>query len=175
MKNTLTKASIVLCLLATSANAFDIKLTYSQQGDASRYHEGTASTYSMTATNNVGLSIGHYKNTNHEGFGFGWTLGASFPTSMDFRDGGTAEIGIAPGYSITKELALKVDLGFGTRQGVAIDDTSIESQAIGGVYYGASVEYVFVDHLVVGGSLHNWVYGTDAEVLVPEVSVAYRF
>lgn len=173
-------------LVATSANAFDIKLNYTQQPDATWTYVDSGvvnNLYSAEKTNNIGLEIGHYKNTDKQGFGFGWHIGASVPTSFDFEEGGTIELGIAPGYTIIPNLTTKIELGLGSRKGWAVNydfsGTTSGTEDFLGIYYGLSAEYVIADHLILGIAAKNWSYsagnGLSSSYLVPEASIGYRF
>lgn len=150
---------MLLTLVAVSANAFDIKLNYTQQPDVAWTNTSNGvieDAYSTEKTNNIGLEIGHYKNTDKQGFGFGWHIGVSVPTSFDFEEGGTIELGIAPGYTIVKNLTAKIELGLGSRKGWAVNydfsGTTSGAEDFLGIYYGLSAEYVVADHLVLGAA-----------------------
>ncbi len=188
MKNSFTKialAMVITGLVSTNANAFDVKLITSVQNA----HTWTSdnpdnNVYSTPDSTNVGIEIGHYKNSDKKGLGFGWHVGASIPTGFEYNKGGAFDIGIAPGYSITEELALKLEIGLGFKNGLTTGVDSItgfyaKDEAYISLIYGASVEYVFSDHYVVGGAAKMWHYsagdGTSEGNLIPEISVAYRF
>jgi len=175
---------IAVSMLSTTANAFDIKLVGSAQKAQSWYYAEDKNTFTTLDTTNIGLEIGHYKNTNLEGFGFGWHVGVSMPTDSNALAGETFEVGIAPGYSITKELVLKAELGVGLKTGrrtkPTVDGGLVEDSFLFiGPYYGGSVEYVIADHYVLGAAAKAWIYtsvdSASKPTLIPEVSVAYRF
>ena len=179
---------VITGLVSTNANAFDVKLITSVQSAQTWVGDNPNNTdndvYNTPDTTNVGIEFGHYKNSNKEGFGFGWHIGASIPTDFEYSKGGTFDIGIAPGYSITEELALKLELGLGFKNGVTSGTDShtgfyVKDEGYISIIYGASMEYVFADHYVLGGAAKMWHYsagnGTSDGTLVPEISVAYRF
>ena len=187
-KNKIVTTAVASALLASSANAFDITLGGSlQEGKTWRTDATSTTAYNTADTTNIEIRVGHYKNSNREGFGFGWHVGASVPTDFDFDNGGTFDIGIAPGYSITKELALKIELGLGYKKGLT---TGYENGFISYGYYeknegylaliyGLSAEYVFSESYIVGGAIKMWNYsagnGLSDGAFIPELSIGYRF
>ena len=177
-------AAVIASMATTSANAFDIKLIYSMNPGVSwtETNGNSVSQYGVYDTNNIGIEIGHYKNSNKEGFGFGWHLGMSTPVNDEFWNAGTVfELGFAPGYSITEELAIKLELAFQFKNGwdkTASNSGEYSQANIAGFAYGLSAEYVFGAHYVVGGAVKNYNYAKNEfadPVLVPELSIAYRF
>lgn len=188
IKNKITMALFSILLLASAAQAFDIKLSYSKLSEINYtdYYNGVdhkpMHNYYAQETDNIGLEVSHYKNRDKQGFGFGWRVAGTVPTSYEFDDGGTIEVGIAPGYSLMEELALKIELGFGIRKSFTTNydsyDSSIEkiySDDMAGIYYGLSLEYIVIEHIFLGVAVRNWVYATDQESLIPEASIGYRF
>ena len=182
--NKVTKMVLLFGVMTSSAHAFDVKLIYSMNpGTEWSYTSDTGSitNYGIYKSYNLGIEIGYYKNKDKQGFGFGWHLGTSFPTSYDFWEAGTVfELGFAPGYSITEELAVKLELSFqfknGWKEGASASERAQDSMA--GFGYGLSAEYVFADHYVLGGAVKNYEYYAQegsSSALVPEVSFAYRF
>lgn len=209
MKKSFSKivlAIIGTTLISSSVSAFDIKLVYAMPSEA-RWTNDTDSSFTSTSTTTIngnttrnttttqthhdvdqmttddkmiGLEFGHYKNANNEGFGFGWHIGFAYPISEDFNRAGTVDFGIAPGYSITQNLAVKLELGLGIKRGFSVkDDSEVENAAFFAGVYGLSAEYVLVNHLVIGGAVKFREYiSSDTYGIAkatPEVSVAYRF
>ena len=151
MKSTLLRfTGLILSSLITSnsLNAFDILVSYTPMNEQ---------TY-KTATDNVGLEIGHYKNTNKEGFGFGWRLAATTPLEGKWLDGGTAEVGIAPGYTLVENLDLMIEVGLGLHSYNSYD------VAFGG-YIGAGLSYAAFDHLYLGVSARNWIMNATVQTV----------
>lgn len=204
MKKTILAIASVL-LLASASHAFDVKLIYSFPPGNSWTNDydtsfttnssvtigGTTTNTSSTVnthhdvelhtldTQMIGLEIGHYKNSNHEGFGFGWHIGAAYPVGEEFSDAGTIDLGIAPGYSITRNFAVKLEFGIGSKRGFELKDNKLSSVPLLYGLYGLSAEYVFVNHLVVGAEVKFREY-VDSDSFgvakaTPGISVAYRF
>jgi len=137
-KNAITTVSL---LLAISSNAFggDILLSYTPMNKIDY----------VAQTNNIGLEIGHYKNRDKQGFGFGWRLAVTKPTDQAWFDGGTGEVGVAPGYTIIEDLDVKVEAGVGLHSYNSVD------VAFGG-YVGGEVTYAAWGHMVLGVAVRQW-------------------
>ncbi len=135
-------------LSSISVEAFDILASYTPMNEQ---------TY-KSATNNVGLEIGHYKNSNKEGFGFGWRLAATKPTDAAWLDGGTAEVGIAPGYTIVENLDIMLEFGLGLHSYNSYD------VAFGG-YAGLGVSYAAFNHLYLGVVARNWLMNATVQTV----------
>ena len=199
-------AAVIVSMTTTSVSAFDLKLIYSMPPEThwTNDSDNTYTSYGYSTINGVttdltktvtthtdvdqytldsnmiGFEYGHYVNSNHEGFGFGWHLGFAYPIGEKFSKAGTIDLGIAPGYSITRNLAVKIELGLGVKRGFSVENNNrVENTIFVSGVYGLSAEYVFVDHLVLGAAvkfreyLESDTYGIAKAT--PEISVAYRF
>lgn len=160
MRKRLFVAAAAATLLATGAKAFDVRLSYTPMNELDN----------AVQTDNVGLEIGHYKNRDKQGFGFGWRLAVTTPTEEGWTDGGTAEVGIAPGYSIIENLDVKLELGVGLH---SYNDYDVAF----GAYYGAGIDYAAWDHLVLGLALRQWQMNAQVQTVEDENGddLSYRY
>jgi len=151
----LTKAVILLSLLTGSAHAFEMRtgaLMFSGAGGGYSYTDSSGHTdyYDSKDSTNLILEIGHYKNSDKKGFGFGWRLGGSYPLDTDeWYEGATAEWGFAIGYTIIEDLDIKGEFGLGLN---FINQQNMTVTAYGGI----GLDYAIMGHYIVGASLKKY-------------------
>ncbi len=151
----ITKTVIALSLFATvNAEAFEIRtgvmsLSGVDGGYSHTDTEGTE-TFETFDSTNVLLEIGHYKNTDKEGFGFGWRLGGSYALDTDeWYNGSTAEFGFSIGYSLIRDLDLKGEFGLGL-------NFLNKHNATLAAYAGIGLDYAIAEHYLVGASVRKF-------------------
>jgi len=152
---------LIAAIFATlSLSASSLKLSYNTM-DNNGYTK---------QKDNIGLELGHYINKDKQGFGLGWRAAVTTPIQDDWLNGGTAEGGIAPGYTLLPELNLKAEFGIGM--------TSYNSYEVGiGAYVGAGLDYVLFKHMVLGIAVRNWFMNAKVKQMVggyeEDVTVSY--
>ena len=156
MKKMIKISALGILLATANLNAFEIRTgVMSIDGAAGQYSSNPDKR--LYDSKNVLLEIGHYKNSDHEGFGFGWRLGGSYAVSNDYwYQGSTAEWGFAIGYSLIRDLDLKGEFGLGF-------NAVSKSYAALTTYFGVGLDYAIAGHYIVGVSVKKYIGFADTD------------
>ena len=141
----------ILFLVNLNLSAFEIVTGLKTFSGAGGGYTNTSGTYFPSYdTSNLLLQIGHYKNSDKEGWGFGWHLGGSYAyDESKWYYGSNFEFGMAIGYTLLKDLNLKGEFGLGLNF-INVNNATIAP------YVGAAIDYAIVEHYLVGLSFRKY-------------------